>query len=155
MSWKRRVRPGDYLMVDDRSGFTIRASRSRREWTGAIVEDGKWEPEHPQDSLPAFRDEQAVREARPEHTPAFVGALTTTLGAAASAGATVITLETSARMLAGDRIGINLDSKDMFRTTIQNIVSDTDITISARLPGPASEGNQVTDWTAAAEQGVS
>lgn len=155
MAWKRRCRPGDYLMVSDRTGFTRPASTMRREWNGAIVESSKWEPQHPQMKLPARRDDQSVPEARPQRTPEFVGPLTTTLGIAAVAGAQALSLETSARMIVGDQIGINLDSKDMFRTTIQSITNGTDIVITNKLPGPASAGNQVTDWTAAAQQGVS
>lgn len=154
MSWRRRVRIGDFLRICDRTGFVIPASKTRREWNGAIVESNKWEQQHPQMKLVARPDDQSVREPGPQRIDEFVGALTTILTADAAAGATSLTVETTARMLAGDRLGINLDSKDMYRTTIQTIVSSIALTISAGLPGPASSGNQITDWTAAADQGI-
>ena len=33
----RTYRPGDHLVVDDRTGFTVYASDTRKEWNGAIV----------------------------------------------------------------------------------------------------------------------
>ena len=151
----RRVAKGDHLVISDRTGFTVPASKTRRQWDGLIVEDDKFESEHPQEKRRAIRDNQSVPNARPRNVDIAVGALMTTLAADAAAGATSITVESTERMLAGDRVGIFLDSKDLFRAQIQSVTSDTELTISELLPGPVSEGNKFINYTAVALQGPS
>lgn len=62
-------RSGDFLRQCDRSGQTVLASNTRKEWTGLIVREDLWEPRHPQDFVRAQADDMAVREGRPEKKP--------------------------------------------------------------------------------------
>jgi hypothetical protein len=64
MIWGRGHRPGDFLRVDDRTGFVRWASETRKEWTGAIVHRNKFEARHPQDFVRGKRDEQRVPDPR-------------------------------------------------------------------------------------------
>lgn len=59
-------RHGDFNRICDRSGFKVKASRTQKEWNGLIVRREDWEPRHPQDYVRGVRDQQSVREARPE-----------------------------------------------------------------------------------------
>jgi len=42
-------RKGDNNLIDDRTGFSIKASDSRKEWNGLVVHKDQWEERHPQD----------------------------------------------------------------------------------------------------------
>ena len=63
---------GDFNRICDRTGFKVKASRTRMEWNGLIVRVEDWEPRHPQDFVRGRRDRQAVRNARPEQTDTFL-----------------------------------------------------------------------------------
>lgn len=71
---RRGYRPGDFLRTDDRTGFTVWASETRKEWTGAIVHRDVYEARHPQDYVRARVDRQSVPDPRPEPDPVFVPA---------------------------------------------------------------------------------
>lgn len=64
-------RRGRFYRIDDRTGFKVRASDTRKEWTGAIVHRDEWEPRHPQDFVRPRRDEQRVPDPRPDPEPVF------------------------------------------------------------------------------------
>lgn len=68
---KRPTRPGDFWRIDDRSGFKVPASRTRKEWTGEIVDRKSYEARHPQDFVRARRDEQRVPDPRPRPEDVF------------------------------------------------------------------------------------
>jgi hypothetical protein len=72
-----RGRQGDFLRVCERSGFTVWASDTVRQWDGLIVRKDLAEERHPQDFLRARRDNMRVPDPRPEPTPVFVGPLYT------------------------------------------------------------------------------
>lgn len=75
-----RGRQGDYLVVDDRTGFTQWRSDCVKEWNGAIVHRSVAESRHPQDFLRARRENFGVRDARPArdiNDETFVGPLIT------------------------------------------------------------------------------
>jgi hypothetical protein len=61
-----RYKHGDFNRICDRSGFKVKASETRREWTGRIVRVEDWEPRHPQDFVRARPDHQSVAFPRPE-----------------------------------------------------------------------------------------
>jgi len=65
MADDRHYVPGDFYRVDDRSGFKIRAKRSRQEWNGLIVSYKLWEPRQPQDFVKGVIDDQSVPLPRP------------------------------------------------------------------------------------------
>jgi hypothetical protein len=146
---RQGYRPGDHKIVCDRTGFTVWASETTREWTGAVVRGGSYEPRHPQDFVRAKRDQQAVPDPRPPEIERFQGPLTTEVEEAAAAGTHTLVVCTTLRMQAGDAIGILLDSGDLHRTIILSLESDNrTMTIRDALPGATSPGKWVIDYTA-------
>ena len=64
---------GDYNVICDRTGFKVKASRTKKEWNNLRVLDREWEARHPQDFLRGFKDNQAVPDARSEAADVFLG----------------------------------------------------------------------------------
>ncbi len=58
--------PGSYNQISDRSGFKMKASWSRKEWTGSTVHRSEWEERHPQDLIRSVQDRQHVDDPNPE-----------------------------------------------------------------------------------------
>ncbi len=145
-------RSGDHYVICDRTGFKIRASEVRREWTGSLVRSKSWEARHPQDFLRGKPDKMDVGEtARPEPVLNFMGPLTTTLTVAAAAGATSITVNTTKRFIGGDRIRIRLENSEMFLTGVSIVTSDTTLYLDNPLPYSAAVGALVVNLTAVSE----
>jgi hypothetical protein len=71
----------------------------------------------------------------------------TSIGADEATGQTVLTLESTTDMLAGDQIGILLDDQSMQWTTIVSVDSPTQVTITDALTDDAAEGNNVYAFT--------
>ena len=67
--WK----PGGYNVICDRTGFKLKNSQVRREWTGQTVRRQSWEERHPQDLIRSVQDHQAVDDPNPEGANDFVG----------------------------------------------------------------------------------
>lgn len=68
-------RPGDYYIIDDWTGFKIRASESVKTHDGLRVHRdsvGEETMPHPQDRVRARADRQIVRDARPEPPDVFL-----------------------------------------------------------------------------------
>ena len=65
-------KPGDYNIIDDRSGFKAKASWCQKEWTGQIVHKRSWEERHPQDLIRSIPDRQDVPDPRPEQDDTFL-----------------------------------------------------------------------------------
>ncbi len=143
-------KPGDHYIQDDRTGFKIRASEARREWTGQYVHKDAWEPRQPQDLVRSRVDKMSVDNPRPRAPDVFIGPLVTAIATAAASGATTLSLESAVRMRQGDRLSIILDNRETLLTTINSVTNETDIIIANPLPASASPGNQVTDNTAIA-----
>lgn len=59
-------RRGGFYRIDDRTGFQVRATDTRKEWDGTIVASEDFETRQPQDLVRARRDRMAVPDARPE-----------------------------------------------------------------------------------------
>ena len=55
----------DHNAICDRSGFKVKFSELRREWTGHYVRESQWESRHPQDLLKGKKDLPGVQVARP------------------------------------------------------------------------------------------
>ncbi len=66
--WK----PGDYNVIDDRTGFKMKRSQCRKEWNGLLVRRESFEERHPQDYLRSFEDHQAVPDPRSEGADVFI-----------------------------------------------------------------------------------
>lgn len=141
---------GDFYRICERTGFKVRARRTAKEWTGRIIRNESWEVRQPQDFVRGVVDDQTVPEPRPRQIDQFLGPLQTTMAANAPAGATSLFLVSTVRMANGDRLDIILDSKDSFLATILNVVTSSQIILTAPLPYSVSAGNLVTDLTALA-----
>lgn len=73
MADDRHYIPGSWYRLDERTGFKVRAEKTRKEWTGRIVRDQSWEARQPQDFVRGVRDDQTVPEPRPRQPNVFVG----------------------------------------------------------------------------------
>lgn len=62
----------EHRVLCDVCGFDYPASETKMRWDKARVCMKDWEPRHPQDSVRAKRDRQAVRNARPEPPDVFL-----------------------------------------------------------------------------------
>ena len=65
-------RVGDYLMIDDESGFTHYASEMVERWDGLYVHRDNNETRHPQWFVKARNDPRALRNVRPDIDQALV-----------------------------------------------------------------------------------
>lgn len=148
-----RFIPGSFWRTCERTGFRVRAEDSKKEWTGLIVRREVWEQRHPQDFVRAVNDDQTVPDARPAPVMEFSGPLTTTLTAAASAGATSLDVVSTTRMEAGDTIRLILANGESHRTTISVVVDSTSLTVPA-LPFGASSGALLINETALSEPDI-
>lgn len=139
---------GDHWVIDDITGTKVRASETRKMWNGALVSRENWEPRHAQDFVKARPERAIVKDPRPRPVDTYQGPLDTTLSASAVAGATSLTVTSSARMETGDFITIMLDNGEPFRVLLQAVVDSVTLTIQVGLPGAASSGNMVYDNSA-------
>ncbi len=168
MPIRRKARPGDHLVVCDRTGFTRWASECQREWNGALVTRKNWEARHPQDFVRGVRDDMRVDPARPDRAIAdyaSVGNREATFALAATAGDYGITISSITGFSAGDWVRVFLDTGDTLqcqvvsapiridsqRITIDNVLLLIDSTetleLSLPLPGPAAIGNLVINMS--------
>ena len=161
MGRKLHYRPGSWYRVDDRSGFPQRAERTKKEWTGSIVDERLWEIRQPQDLVRGVPDFQSVPDARPLAPNAFVGPQYFSLVATAPAQALLLNVGAAQPLIAaGSEIGIVLDNGDVFTTTVvrsgsatlgdfvlgEDVLGDIGaghLTLAFPLPYHAAQGNQV------------
>jgi hypothetical protein len=66
-------RPGSHNVIDDRTGFKLKASQVRREWTGNVVRRQSWEERPHQDLIRSTPDHQAVDDPRSGAPDVFLG----------------------------------------------------------------------------------
>src|SRR3990167_5907934 len=142
-----RYKAGDYYITDARTGFKIRSSEARKEWTGAIVHKDAYEDRHPQDFVRGLHDDLSVKNARPPPTVTFIGPKATLIAAEAAAGGTTITVDSSADFAAADRIAVMLETGDRHLATISSITDATSIVLTAALPGASKIGKAVINQT--------
>jgi hypothetical protein len=140
--------PGDFYRICDRSGFKFRARKTSMEWNNLIVADRFWEIRQPQDFVKGVQDNQTVPMPRPRQVNSFLGALSTTLTAAVSAGGSVLPVVSSVRMQIGDSMSVMLDTGSLLSCTISNVPNSTSIVVNPVLPYSASSGNLVIDDSA-------
>lgn len=136
------------MRVCDRTGFTVWASETTKEWNGNIVWNRVFEPRQSQDFVRGVRDDPSVKDPRPPGTAQFIGPLVTEVNDTHVAGRFSLTLLDTTRMDIGDRISIVLDNGDIYFTTIQSVDDDATITLAAPLPSATSAGKKVTDYSA-------
>lgn len=66
-------RPGDHLVICDRSGFKVWASETIVEWNGLRVARRFADlSRHPQDSVKGVKDDPSVPNPRPEAADSFI-----------------------------------------------------------------------------------
>lgn len=124
MANDRWYNPGDNYILDDLSGFKIRASRARRipgGQTGNLyVAPERWEAQQPQDFVRGVPDDQIAAILRPRQKNQFTvtGA---NVAAPSQRGAMNITVDTTERFATGMVIQIMLDSGVNFVTTLASI----------------------------------
>jgi hypothetical protein len=138
---------GDYYMVDDLTGYKVRASRMKRMWTGEMWRDQSWEPRQPQDFVRGVPDDQTVPIPRPRSVNIFIGPTVTTISANAAAGANSLTVDNTIGFNGGDSVGLILDNGVVFMTTIESDPSGDTINLSGVLPYSAANGNTLTNYT--------
>jgi hypothetical protein len=143
-----RYVPGDFYRVCDRTGFKVRSSLMRKEWTGRIVRSDSYEPRQPQDFVRGVADVQSVPDPRPYPTDVFLGPLGTVLTASVALGATTLPVQSSIRMLTGDTVTVMMDNGEQHRTTILSVPDTVTIVLSRGLSRSAAAGNEVIDITA-------
>ncbi len=66
--WK----PGSYNQICDRTGFKVKDTWSRKEWTGNTIRTQSWEKRHPQDLIRSVQDRQHVDDPNPEAADVFL-----------------------------------------------------------------------------------
>jgi hypothetical protein len=139
---------GGFYRQDDRTGFPQRAYRTKKEWTGLIVDENVWEPRQPQDLVKGVRDNQTVQEPRPIGPSLYDGPIYIATNANVAIGATFIPLGSIAGLTAGDSIGIMMDNGIYFNTTISGNPISTGVNIAAPMPYTAASGNLMIDYSA-------
>lgn len=139
---------GTFYRICDRTGFATRSWRTRIQWNNIIVRDDVYEARQPQDFVKGITDDQTVPLARPREVNAYDGPLHTFITVAANIGDVVITVNTTARMYAGDMIDLVLDNGALLQTMILKIVSPTQLRLQDMLPWYASVNNDLTNTSA-------
>lgn len=146
--------PGDFWRICDRCGFKKRASQTYKTWDGLYVCYEDFETRHPQDFVRGRKDHQNVTDPRPEPVANVIGPLTTSVSAAASAGATTFSVESSVRFSATDNIGVMLDSGEVQRLIVLSLPTSTSIQTTTGLRGGVSIGNIVINYSAVSEPDI-
>lgn len=101
--------PGDNWVICGRCAFKYRRSECRKEWTGLLVcIDKCWERKHPQLTVASAKDDQSVKDARPDKSSTFG---TTTVKTGASKFDSSIDLNDTSHILRLTSIGITLDNR--------------------------------------------
>lgn len=72
MADDRHYVPGDFYRICDRTGFKMRAGKTRQEWTHNIVRDQSFEERQPQDFVRGVYDNQNVPLPRPRQPDRFI-----------------------------------------------------------------------------------
>ena len=132
--------PGDHLCKCDRSGFTFLRSECRLEWTGKLVYKGFWEPKHPQLEIKSVKDDQSVRDARPQRST--VSGSTTT-SSSASEGAQSVELSGVADISSLTNIGVVLDDGSTQWTFATADPVGSDVLINEPLRDDVASGSTV------------
>lgn len=65
-------KPGAHNVVCDRTGFKVKSTDVKTEWTGAIVRRSSFEKRHPQDFVKGKKERIGVKNARPYPEPRFL-----------------------------------------------------------------------------------
>lgn len=148
MGRKLHYRPGSFYRTDDRTGFPQRADRTKKEWTGLIVDESVWEPRQPQDLVRGVPDIQSVADPRPLGQNVYVGPYSQEITANAAVGDTSLQVQSVAGFYDGASVGVvtDFDQGWIFRTTISGTPSGFTLVLAQGLPYPVSSGNLITNY---------
>lgn len=149
-----RYRSGDFYRICDRCGFKYRASQTSKTWDGLYVCRADWEIRHPQDFVRGRKDDQTVPSPRPEPLDTIIGPLLTNISVAASAGASLISVDTSVRFFPADHIGVALNNGNVEPHVVLSVPSETSLQMTTALGGPISAGNVVINYSAVSEPDI-
>lgn len=67
-----KLKPGEYWVWCQRSGFKVPSSEIVREWNGLLVWNRFAEARHPQDMVKGVKDDQSVPFGNPRPTDVFL-----------------------------------------------------------------------------------
>jgi hypothetical protein len=70
---RTKLKPGDYFVWCQRTGFKVPASEIMREWNGLLVWNRVYEPRHPQDFVRGVTDDQSIPFGNPKPENVFLG----------------------------------------------------------------------------------
>jgi hypothetical protein len=149
MGRKLHYKPGSFYRTDDRTGFPQRAEKTRKEWTGVIVDGKVWEPRQPQDLVKGVPDIQAVPDPRPLGSNVFVGPIYLQITADVAALHYVIPVNSVAYVTPGDTCAVILYDGSLFHTVITGIIAfGPAVVIDPFNPLPlgAPSGNDIIDY---------
>jgi hypothetical protein len=132
MADDKHYKPGSFYRIDDISGFKVRAERTRKIWTGMITDQRRWEARNAQEFVRGVVDDQTVPDPRPRQVNQFV-ILGTYVTAFSPRGSNTFEVDSTVKMLPGDKLQIMLDKGENFFSTIKSIDGDL-ITIADALP---------------------
>jgi hypothetical protein len=138
MADDRHYVPGDFYRIDDRTGFKRRASRTKLEWDGLIVDESVWEPRQPQDMVRGVRDDQTVPMPRPRQTNQFV-IVGTWVTAFTGRLQSTIQVESTVGFMMGDQVALMLDTGDPFYPYIVGIGA-TSLNLCPVIPHSVGRG---------------
>lgn len=137
MADDRWYNPGDNYLLDDFSGFKIRASRSARvpggQTGGAQVDVKRWEPQQPQDFVRGVADDQQPAILRPRQANRFV-VVGTSVSAFSPAQSTSLQVYSTEGFVVGAICQVPLDNGNLFNFTLTGIGSDELIFLGQPLP---------------------
>jgi hypothetical protein len=127
--------PGDNYLIDDISGFKVRASKARMQWDGLMAAGSRFSPRQPQDLVTGVPDDQTVAIARPRQVNQFT-ALATFINAPCAAGTNVLNVDSTVGWQVGYKAMVMLDSGVNFTAAVSSIGAGT-LQIASPLPGNA------------------
>ena len=141
-----RYTRGDWNLIDDKTGFKIKASNSRLQWNNVRCADKYFEERHPQDFVRGVPDKQNVPFARPEAANTWVGPTVTTITnpAGYNAGDTTITVFDTTGFVNSDLVNVLLEGGGILKTQVTVIDSIT-LLLATPLPGRTLYGYAVQD----------
>jgi hypothetical protein len=133
MKRPQRAILGEHLVVCDRSGRTVLASETRKEWNGLRVYKDYWEPRHPQEFVRGRKDDQLVKDARPEIDLESQLGTATNAATTSAANLTLVSLDTGSSQRL-NRAGVTVTDAGLpnYRAALRVQTSDDNATWTTR-----------------------
>lgn len=142
MSNDKFYRGGDWYVLDDNSGFKVRASKARMQWNNIFTTPEHFNPRQPQDLVVAVRDDQTVPVPRPRQRNQFT-IVGTEVVAPSARGTHSIIVASIVGFSLGNIVQVMLDSGEQFQFILGGL-SGNEMTWSGTAL-PASVGTLYGD----------